>query len=208
MTKKKTDSTLADPVPQGLVYLVNDNDSVDVTLYWRYEQGKKRADSFAIFWSTNRAGKLTPADSSVKVAITSRSYTFHGLPHGRLYTFGIAPASGPTIGTIVQPSSSPDWTDVYSNASMMSGELKRAQEDMAKMRGQVGHIVSSFGALGKRLGLGLESLVRCLVKEFGKDFTHVDPLVLRDEEGQLFGERNAPVEFDLYAHSGSPVSGQ
>ncbi len=42
------------------------------------------------------------------------------------------------------------------------------------------------------------------MKEFaGKDYPHVAPLVLRDEEGEVFGSPKAQVEFDLYAHSDS-----
>ena len=47
-------------------------------------------------------------------------------------------------------------------------------------------------------------MLKGAVEEFaGEKFPHAERLVLRDEEGQVFGIAGAEVEFDLYAHNGS-----
>ncbi len=62
----------------------------------------------------------------------------------------------------------------------------------------------AIGALGGRLGKGLEHLVRGVVEEFaGQAFTRVERLELTATEGEVFGVRNARLEFDLFAADGA-----
>lgn len=61
----------------------------------------------------------------------------------------------------------------------------------------------NVGALGGRLGRGLEHLVRGVVEEFsGQALIRAERLILKDTAGEVFGVPNADVEFDLYACNG------
>ena len=93
------------PTPTGLAVEV-DGEIVEVTLKWNYVQGTIPADQFLIFQS--RGTPLTLSDSAVPVSIASRIHRVL-VARGKTYRFGIAAANGSHIGSVIQPTSSPDW---------------------------------------------------------------------------------------------------
>jgi hypothetical protein len=76
-------------------------------------------------------------------------------------------------------------------------------DELRDQRRQLRETNLHLSALGGRVGYGLEQVVREVVEEFaGHAFPVAERLVLRDQDGVVFGVTGAEVEFDLYAHNG------
>lgn len=117
------------PVPSGITVTTNSNATANIQLNWNaYTQGARQADFLLIFWK--KAGTAPGVnDSSIAVNVnTSASYyIFEGVSPSDTYSFGIAAArrteTGLEIGTIVAPSTSPDWLGVTSGTPNFTANI-------------------------------------------------------------------------------------
>lgn len=109
------------PVATDLSLFPVSDGSITVYLAWNYTQGTWPADGFIVFCENGNGMEplaVTPSSPCVAVNPYSRGFTFQGLHPSSRYTFAVAAyrkgslAGSAVIGTIVQPTALPDWTDV------------------------------------------------------------------------------------------------
>lgn len=61
----------------------------------------------------------------------------------------------------------------------------------------------AVGALGHRMGINMEDLIRQVIEDFsGLGPLTARQLILTDDTGELYGVPGSPVEFDAYVHNG------
>ena len=81
-------------------------------------------------------------------------------------------------------------------------ELRRHGQQISDMQQEFREMRVGLSSLGIRVGYGLEEAIRGVVEEFaGESFPFAERLVLRDENGEVYGVVGADVEFDLYARN-------
>jgi hypothetical protein len=82
-------------------------------------------------------------------------------------------------------------------------ELRHHSQQISDVQREFREMRVGLSSLGIRVGYGLEEAIRGVVEEFaGESFPFAERLVLRDENGEVYGIAGAEVEFDLYAHNG------
>lgn len=109
------------PVPSAITITDNTNGTRDIQVNWNaYTQGANKADFLILFWNkTSTAPTINDASVSFSVNTSGGSYyRFEGVNPAQAYSFGIAAArrteNGLEIGTIVAPTSAPQWVNVAS----------------------------------------------------------------------------------------------
>lgn len=108
------------PTGSSITVALGADGSMDVGLTWNYTQGTVPADYFVIFWKMGTAALGAPvsSDKAVLLASTATTFTFQGWNPNANYRFGIAAGAKSAIGTavvvgtIVSPTSGPDWADI------------------------------------------------------------------------------------------------
>ncbi len=107
------------PTPTGIGVTAAEDGSMQVTLQWDYEDGDIPADAIIILFAQGTSPLSAPqiTDSNVGLAPSTTTFTFQGLNPADNYRFAITTGrkSGSGlyfVGTIVSPTSSPDWADV------------------------------------------------------------------------------------------------
>lgn len=81
--------------------------------------------------------------------------------------------------------------------------LLAQSEGLKRVEREVRDIRIGFGSLGRRLGRGLEEVVRATVEEFsGVGPLRAERLVLKDTDGEVFGVRGQAIEFHAFVHDG------
>lgn len=108
------------PTPTSITVSLNTDGSADFTLSWNYTDGVFPADIFILFWREGAAPlpNLTTADAAIAIPASARTFTFQGWDPNSNYRFGMAAARKGTAdtvynaGSLIQPTSAPDWADV------------------------------------------------------------------------------------------------
>jgi hypothetical protein len=102
------------PVPLTLTIKDNSNGTMDITVTWQtYVQGAVPAQAIGLFYEPSTT-MPTKASAYIALTLDQTSYTFQGVDPTTTYRVGIAVGGatniGLNIGTMVSPTSSPNWT--------------------------------------------------------------------------------------------------